>query len=190
MVLLDWAACRSRALWSLSKERGLATLHPPTRGVSTSTETLPYITPVPAPPIGQRVLAFMPIKKIYHCSLLCDGTLRPTSAKNSTEHPQSLHQATYSTIICRPSEPSYTHAVPRVIRCQSSHLHHAVPFSVTISCTTVLSNDSRRRDPRAVKPSCIFQQPSCMDDAYAMRGNHASVGELINILCRFLDVAR
>jgi hypothetical protein len=29
-----------------------------------------------------------------------------------------------------------------------------------------------------------------MDDAYAMRGIHVSLGELIEILCRFLDVAR
>ena len=185
MVLLDCAACRSRALWSWSKERGLATLHP--LGACPPPQKLYLILrPCPLFPLATRVLAFMPIKKVYRYSLLCDGTpIALFLPKKSTEHRQSLHQVTYSTIVCRPSGPSYTHAVPRIIRCQSSHLHHAVPFSVTISCTTVLSNDSRRRDPRAVKPSCIFQQPSCMDDAYAMRGNHASVGELINISCRF-----
>ena len=68
-----WAACRSRALWSLSKERGLATLHP--LGACPPPQKLYLILrPCPLFPLATRVLAFMPIKKVYHYSLLCDGT--------------------------------------------------------------------------------------------------------------------
>lgn len=52
------------------------------------------------------------------------------STRKSPLHRQNIHQATPCTLICRPSEPSNTHAVPRIIRCQSSHLHRAVPFPV------------------------------------------------------------
>lgn len=97
-----------------------------TRGVSTSTETLPYITSVLAFPIGQTcsVHISLAIRKtpIYRCGLAI--------AQENPLHRQDIHQATPCTLICRPSGPSYIHAVPRIIRCQSSHLHRAVPFPV------------------------------------------------------------
>ena len=173
-----------------------------TRGVSTSTETLPYIAPVPTLPIGQTCSHSHPVGDQEHISFLYGST---TLTLALPKIPRSIDKAyskphtapSYCTIVLHhrtaPSSaglPNHHTPVPRIIRCESSHLHRAVPFSVTMSCRIALSSDSGRCDPPAVKPSCIFQQPPCMNDAYAMRGNHGSVGGLISILCRFLDVAR
>ena len=101
-----WAACRSRALWSLSKERGLATLHP--LGACPPPQKLYLILrPCPLFPLATRVLAFMPIKKMYHCSLLCDGTslaylcqkFHSASTKPTSSHTLYYHLPAFRTII-------------------------------------------------------------------------------------------
>jgi hypothetical protein len=90
------------------------------RGVSTSTpsSTL-YYRARARPSIGQMCSVYFRLAIKPHCAL-----------------------------ICRPSEPSYTHTVLRNTRCQSSHLHRAVPFSVTRSsvmhdCTAEWQRPSR-----------------------------------------------
>lgn len=102
-----------------------------TRDVSTSTpnSTLYYLLrPCEHLSLARRVL-FTSSGLLYQerISILL---LRPGDSTNSPRRRQNMHQATQYAHICRPSEPSSTHAVPRDIRCQSSHLHRAVPFPV------------------------------------------------------------
>jgi len=64
------------------------------------------------------------IKRIYSCVIshaLCLPNIMSIDKTYIKPH---------CALICRSSEPSYTDVVPRIFRCQSSHLHRAVPFSV------------------------------------------------------------
>ena len=88
--------------------------------------TLPYITPVLAFPIGQTCSVHIELASrktpIYRCDLAI--------AQKSPLRRQNVHQATLCTLVCRPSEPSKHPRRASYYRCQSSHLHRAVPFPV------------------------------------------------------------
>jgi hypothetical protein len=122
-VLLDTAACRSRARRRSQKKGDYYCTS--SRDVSTSTpnSTLYYARArLPHWPDLLCSHRAGDQENIYRCDLAI--ALKKSSV--STKYTPSHNLPTCS----RPSEPSNTHAVPRIIRCQSSHLHRAVPFPV------------------------------------------------------------
>lgn len=87
---------------------------------------------------------------IYSCDLLIAQTYTPTDiSQRRTEHFSSHRLLTCS----RCSGPRYKYRVLRIIRCQSSHLHHAVPFSVhchaPLCCRRPRQQQAARRTPRS-----------------------------------------
>lgn len=120
--------------------------------------TLPYITPVRAAPIGHPCWHSHPVGD--------QGNIYPNDlaiAQKSPLRRQNTHQATYRTLVCRPTEPS-------------KHPHRASydPVSVVspasrcafpsiLPCTIVHPYASGRSEPRTLKLSVMFY--SCLPAA-------------------------